>query len=119
MGDLLRQGARWLEQMRTAHCASPVTYRRDGVELNVQATFGRTAFEIADEGGLTIQAQVWDFLVLADELAVLGTPQGGDAIVTGGRQYEVMDLAGEGCWRWSDPYRTSYRIHTKDIGPAS
>ena len=33
-----------------------------------------------------------------------------------GRRYEVMNLAGEGCWRWSDPYRTTLRIHTTDIG---
>ena len=116
MGDLLRQGSQWLEQMRTAHCSSPVTYRRPPDEWIVNATFGRTAYEIADESGLTIGGHVWDFLILADDLAS-GEPRPGDVIVTDNRQFEVMSL-GEDIrgWRWSDPYRTTYRIHTRDIG---
>jgi hypothetical protein len=27
-----------------------------------------------------------------------------------------MDLAGEGCWRWSDPYHQTLRVHTKFTG---
>ncbi len=69
---------------------------------------------MADESGMTIGSYVWDFLVLADELAF--EPKPGDVIVADGRLYEVLDLAGERCWRWSDPYRQTYRIHTKDIG---
>ena len=26
-----------------------------------------------------------------------------------------FDLAGQGHWRWSDPHRTTLRIHTKQI----
>ena len=66
------------------------------------------------ESGLTINSQVWDFLILAEELGF--DPEPGDVIVANGRRYEVMNLSGEGCWRWSDPYRQTYRIHTKDIG---
>lgn len=115
MADLLRQGAAWLEQMRTAHCASQVEYRRNGDVLQVQATFGRTTYEVADESGLTVGAHVWDFLILADDLGF--EPEPGDMIVANGRRYEVMAL-GEDFrgWRWSDPYRTTFRIHTRDIG---
>jgi len=114
MADLLRQGSQWLEQMRTAHCSSPGEYRRPPDAYTVSATFGRTGFEVADESGLTINAHVWDFLILA---AALGfDPEPGDLIAANGRRYEVMNLGGEGCWRWSDPYRQTYRIHTKDIG---
>ena len=115
--DLLRQGSQWLEQMRTAHCSSPVEYRTPGKTpdaYTVNATFGRTGFEVANESGLTINAHVWDFLILADELGF--DPEPGDVIAANGRKYEVMNLGGEGCWRWSDPYRQTYRIHTKDIG---
>ena len=114
MGDLLRQGSQWLEQQRTAHCSSPVEYRRPPGSATVNATYGKTDFEVADESGLTIGSHVWDFLILADELGF--DPQSGDVIAANGRQYEVMNLGGEGCWRWSDPYRQTYRIHTKDIG---
>ena len=117
MGDLLRQGSRWLEQMRVTHCSSPVTYRRGGTTLIVNATSGRTQYEVADDVGLRVGAEVMDFLVMADELLpTLGNPQAGDQIVADGALFELMNLAGQGCWRWSDPYRTTMRIHTKEIG---
>ena len=116
MGDLLRDGLTWLEQQRTAHMTSPVIYRRAGqADAEMRATFGKTDYEIADDYGATIRTHVIDFLILADELG--HEPQASDVIVADGRKYEVMDLAGEGAWRWSDPYRTTFRIHTKDIGP--
>jgi hypothetical protein len=114
VADLLQQGSQWLEQMRTVHCSSPVEYRRPPDAYTVHATYGRTGFEVADESGLTIGSHVWDFLILAEELEF--DPDPGDIIVANGRRYEVMNLSGEGCWRWSDPYRQTYRIHTKDIG---
>jgi hypothetical protein len=30
--------------------------------------------------------------------------------------YEVMAPGKEACWRWSDPYRQTLRIHTKQVG---
>jgi hypothetical protein len=115
VGDLLRQGGQWLEQQRTAHMTSPVIYRRAGqADAELQATFGRTEYEVADDYGATVRTHIVDFLVLADDLGF--EPQAGDVIVAEGRKHEVMDLAGEGPWRWSDPYRTTCRIHTKDTG---
>lgn len=126
MADMLKRGSDWLQQMRTAHMSSQVEYHavgRDGDPpqvLTVIATFGQTRFEIVDEvsgGGLTVGAHVWDFLILADDLGLAPIP--GDAIHANGRRYEVLkfgqDIHG---WRWSDPYRTTYRIHTKDTGVA-
>lgn len=120
MPDMLKRGSEWLEQMRTAHMSSPVEYQRppvpDGVVVN--ATFGRTDIEIADEGtggGVTIVGHVWDFLILAEELGA--DPEPGDVIVANDRNYEVMALGDDiKGWRWSDPYRQTYRIHTKDTG---
>jgi len=117
MTDLLRQSAAWLEQMRTTHCSSPVVYQPVNGDLlpEVSATFGRTNYEITDESGLTIGAQAWDFLVLADDLPI--EPRPGDVIVADGRKYEVLPLGADvKGWCWSDPYRRTYRIHTKDIG---
>ena len=119
MGDLLRQASQWLEQQRAAHCSSPVTYRRGEAEAVVNATFGRTQYEVEDEFGLRLGAHATDFLILADELApVFGGPQAGDRIVADGAVFEVMPLAGQGHWRWSDPYRQTMRIHTKEVGSA-
>lgn len=115
MSDLLRQGVAWLDQQRIAHCSSPVEYRRSPDAITVGATYGKTDVELADASGLTIGSHVWDFLIPASELGL--EPEPGDVIAADGRQYEVMNLGGEGCWRWSDPYRSTYRIHTRDIGP--
>ncbi len=116
MGDLLRNGSQWLNHQRHDHMTSPVEYvknRQAGLtSASLQATFGKTDYEVADDYGNTIRTHVIDFLILADHLE--DEPQAGDVIVADGREYEVMDLAGEGCWRWSDPYRTTFRIHTKD-----
>ncbi len=117
MGDLLRQGSQWLAGMLTQHVASPVTYRRDATELELQATFGRTEYEVEDDHGLRVGADVMDFLVAAGDFTpTFGEPQVSDEIVADGVVFEVMSLASQGHWRWSDPHRTAMRIHTKDIG---
>ncbi len=128
MGDLLRQGSQWLAGMLTQHVSSPVTYRRDQTVLELQATFGRTEYEVEDDHGLRVGAEVTDFLIAAGDFTpTFGKPQVSDEIIapsTGSGQgdgvvFEVMSLAGQGHWRWSDPHRTAIRIHTKEIGPST
>ena len=119
----------------------PSTGSGQATEAVIDATFGRTACEVEDDRGLRVGAEVIDFLVSAEVFApMFGEPEAGDQIVvpstgsgqaastgsgqaasTGSGQadgvvYEVMDLAGQGHWRWSGPYRTTMRIHTKEIG---
>jgi len=116
MGDLLRQGCQWLAQMRGAHCASQVTYRRRETELALSATFGRPDREVEDQFGVRVGATMTDFLIAAADFApTFGEPEPGDRITADGQVYEVLDLAGQGHWRWSDPHRTTFRIHTKQI----
>jgi hypothetical protein len=98
-----------------------VEYQRPPHTWNVLATFGRTSYEVADGtsgGGVTVGSHVWDFLVLAGDLG--DEPQPGDVIVADERRFEVLPL-GEDVqgWRWSDPYHQTYRIHTREIGPAA
>ena len=114
MVDLLRKGSEWLEQQRTAHCSSPVEYRRGVDSYVVQATRDKTEYQVADDYGATIGTHVVDFLIMADELGL--KPEPGDVIVSDGHQYEVMNLGREGCWRWSDVNLITMRIHTKEVG---
>jgi hypothetical protein len=118
VGDLLRQGSQWLEQQRTAHCSSPVTYQRGDTSIPVSATFGRSEAEVDDGSGLRVVTTVADFLIVAAELASLGSPQAGDQILVDESTFEVLPLGSEPCWRWSDPYHQTYRIHAKDISDA-
>jgi len=116
VGDLLRQGSQWLEAQLKEHASSPVTYKRNGIELVVNATFGRTEYEVEDEHVLRVAAHVTDFLILASDLEpTFGEPEAGDQVVVDGAVYEVMNLAGQGHWRWSCPHRVTMRIHTKQV----
>ena len=114
MGDLLKAGSLWLAQQRADYCASQITYIRGESSYQFLATRSSGDSELTDEYGVRVGTTLVDFLVAAtDWPSQLGSPQSGDAIVVDGHDYEVMDLGGEGCWRWSDEYRTALRIHAK------
>lgn len=116
MANLLKDGSQWLEQMRVAHCSSQVVYRRGASDTTVNASYGATKYEQVDAGGVAIESRVWDFLIAADEIS---EPQAGDRIIADGQIYELLPLGGDGVWRWSDPFRQVYRIHTRQIGLAT
>ena len=108
--------------MRTSHLAHQVTYCRSGDLVEVAATVGKTTFEIDSGYGAIEKFESRDFLISTDVLILGGEiilPQSGDRIKeTIGQQiivYEVMAPAKEPCWRYSDPYRITLRIHSKQI----
>ena len=124
MADLLEQGAAWLEGMRKAHASRSVTYTRGAESVEVQATVGRTLFEVTDDYGIVERTESRDFLILAADLVLGGAavlPERGDRI----REtqdaktyvYEVMAPGKEPHWRFSDAYRRTLRIHTKHVAP--
>ncbi|WP_437226024.1 hypothetical protein SH661x_004366 [Planctomicrobium sp. SH661] len=110
MPDLLSQGSAWLEQQRTRHLATSVTYVRGETSIDVLATIGRTKFETDDGHTVRIEFTDRDFLILVADLMFAGQatePERGDLIHEGDREFEVLD------WRYSDPYRQTFRITTK------
>jgi hypothetical protein len=126
MGDLLEQGAAFLDEQRHRHMSRAVVYRRGADEKEVQATIGRTEFEQADEAGLIHRVESRDFLIRASDLD-LGAgpiqPRAGDQVReqvggVGGHVlvYEVNAPGGQPPFRYSDPYHRILRIHTKHIG---
>lgn len=113
MADLLAQGAAWLEQQRTKHLATSVTYVRGVQSVVVAATIGRTKVEADDGHVVRVEFTDRDFLILAADLVLNdqpSEPQRGDLIREGPREFEVLD------WRYSDPYRQTLRITTKHVG---
>ena len=122
MSDLLEQGSAWLDQQRVQHMSRSVTYCRGETSVEVQATIGKWTFEIDDGTGILERIDSRDFLILTAELVLGGEatlPQRGDRIKeTQGEKvyvYEVLAPGREDCWRYSDPYRKTLRIHTKQV----
>lgn len=122
MADLLEWASAWLDGMRAKYLARTVTYCRGEESVEVQATLGRTVFEIADAYGVVEQSESRDFLIPAADL-VLGEavtlPERGDRIreTHDGKVfvYEVMAPGKEPHYRFSDVYRRTLRIHTRQV----
>ncbi|HOQ06010.1 MAG TPA: hypothetical protein PKY88_12445 [Anaerohalosphaeraceae bacterium] len=119
MADLLQKGLQFMENQRRRHLAQEVTYQRGAESVPVLATFGKTTYEVEEAEGVTVGAEVVDFLIAAADLVIQDQPirpQYGDQIIVAGQgTYEVLDLPGAGCYRYSDPYQMTFRIHTKLI----
>ena len=122
MTDLLGQGAAWLEGMRHRHMTRPVVYQRGALAVTIQATIGRTIFEMSNAQGVVTQVERRDFLVRAEDLVLGGTvvlPAPGDRIreTRSGtvHVYEVMGAGNEKHFRPSDPDGLTLRIHTAEV----
>jgi len=121
---MLETGNAWLQAQRKASMAKTVTYRRGAASVAVQATIGQTAFDIDQGDGAPVAFQSRDYLITVADLvlsAALAIPQEGDTIeetvtvgaVTTTYKHEVARFGAEECYRYSDPYRITFRIHTK------
>ena len=126
MPDLLRTGSDWLEAQRTEHMTRSVVYERGDSNVEVPATIGRTLFEVDDGLGVLVRTESRDYLILAEHLVLDGQPtlpQRGDRVreTEAGQTvvYEVMAPGKEPPWRYSDPYRKTLRIHTKQVDTES
>ena len=117
MANILSQGAVFLEAQRIKHLSEPVTYRRGNNSVQVSATRGKTNFTVDDEAGFSVGSHVVDFIIARSEMhldADVIIPRLGDTIeVADGMVFEVVYLASDGCWRFSDGIGLSMRIHTK------
>lgn len=121
MGDLIESGVGWLKDKLKAHASRQVVYRRGTIQTSVQATVGRTLLRLSDSYGQV--RMVWtdrDFLIPAADLILDGNPtlprRGDEIVETVGSEthvYVVLAPGDEPEWRWSDPYKTVLRIHTK------
>ncbi len=125
MANLLETGSNWLEAQRHAQLTTPVVYTRGAVSIPLNASIGKSIFNLDTGVGPAIQIESRDFLVrrgdlVADGLAFL--PQRGDRIAetdASGATY-VFEVIGPGdapCWRWADAFRKTVRVHTKQVQP--
>lgn len=124
MPNLLQNGVAWLASQQKANAAALVTYWRGGVGTGsscpINATFGETRSRGVDANGFEIEVRIRDYLILTADLVLSGsvaTPVNGDQIQEAdGTVYEVAKPdTNEPAWRWSDPFRTRLRVHTKRV----
>jgi len=117
---LLQHGAEWLADQRHRHLTRPALYHaladpdRLPEPIVIDVTLGQTNYEVADEAGFTTGGQATDVLVSAAQLGI--DPMPGDVIEIDGHRHEVIAL-GEDFqgWRFAEPQRLTYRIHTKSV----
>jgi hypothetical protein len=122
VADILQRSSDWLQEQRRRYASHTVSFMRGDRRAVVLATIGKTTFEVDDGYGVLVRSESRDFLVSADDLVVDGTaimPQRGDRIQeTQGAvtfTYEVTAPGKEPCWRWSDAFHKTLRIHTKQV----
>jgi len=112
---MLEQASAWLEARRLRELSVPAVYvRRNGEQIPVNVTPGRTVFRAEDQYGVTVRIESRDFLIAASELS--NEPEQGDSIIYNGFRYEVLAPNGEPVWRWSGTCHWTRRIHTKETG---
>ena len=123
MPNLFEQGVGWLADQLKTHASVQVVYQRGADQVTVQATIGKTEFEIDDGSGIIQRFQSRDYLIQTADLTpggVLTLPVAGDRIrETVGDQvlvYEVLAPGDQPHFRFSDPFRKLLRIHSKHVG---
>ena len=115
MTDLLKAGSDWLQAQRKAGLATQVDYEHDGQVCQVAATKGKSNYEGVNADGSQLGDTTVDFLVTAADLPF--APEPSDLVrEMDGTEYRVVAAGGDvNGWRWSDDYRRTYRIHTRQV----
>jgi hypothetical protein len=125
--NMFRRASDWLDAQRHECATSPVTYRRGDRVVELNATIGRTEFQQDDGYGIVVRSESRDYIVRASDLSLDGVPtlpEVGDRIeeIQCGETYvyEVLPIgASQQHWRFSDQFRQTIRIHTRQIGGAA
>lgn len=123
MADLLQSALASLDATQKTHMAQAVTYHRGASSVAVTATPASSEFEVADlTTGLSSTTEMQDFLIAAADIIIGGSvvePAPGDQVrwVIGSDTfiYEVMEIQGQQCFKYTSPYKNRVRIHSKQI----
>lgn len=119
MSDFLQDGLDWLAAGHKRDCPLAAAYTRGNETISVTASIGRTIFTSNRQDKARIEFGDIDFLIDVADLASLGVPSEGDrlAVTIRGVAYtfEIMPVIGEPAWRYSDNYRTRFRVHCKEV----
>lgn len=124
---LLARGMDWLADKTATAGGVSVTYTRANASATLTATPGDQQMNALRLGQVQQATSNWterEYLIAAAALAAAGftgPPAIGDRITetVGGEAvtFEAMRRdGGQQCWKWSEPERLTYRVHTKRVG---
>ena len=112
---MIESGIGFLREAQAEYLALGAVYRRaDGTGICLKAVPGKTVFRSTNDYGQWTRIETRDFIIGKDYLSE--PPVKGDMIVFRDREYEVLAPGDEPVWKWSDPFCTAYRVHTKHTG---
>ncbi len=126
--NLLEDGATWLADQMEQNVSSPVVYVRGSQQCELNASFGKTQFEVTDQAGMLHNVESHDFILRSANMLFDGeifVPKTHDEIhvVRSGvthryivAQYGSMIDSTEQVYRWCDPYGKQLRVHTRYEG---
>lgn len=112
----LSNGARWMHARRHEALSSSVLYTRaSGNQKVIRATIGRTGADQLAESELITSGGIRDYLFRTCDFFINGVfvpPAPRDVIKECDLQiWDVAEIGGEPCWRYSDEYRNAIRVH--------
>lgn len=125
MANLFQKAKSWLPTQVKAAAGVTVAMTRSGTTASLTAVIGRTVYAVNKPDGARVEFGERDFLIAAADLAAANAawtaPAVGDRFLVSGETvtYECKPPdSGEPAWRWSDPLKTTYRVHAVEISQA-
>ncbi len=116
MTAIMQTANQWLADRLKDFDSETVTYSRGSQSGQAQAVIGRTVFKVEDSRNrFRLNWNGLDFLIQSADLqTAIGSniPAKHDRITRAdGSIYDVEEVNGEPCYRFSDPYGIELRIH--------
>ena len=117
MANLLKAAQEWMDGQRRSHCTDTIAYTRGTDTVELAGTLGRSQHEIDDGNGALIRVDSVDWIFTsADLLPTFNEPAVGDRITEAtGEVWMVTTFGVDPCWRYTDDFRHSLRVHTRRV----
>lgn len=116
---MLDTASAWLDAQLATSEGVTVRYARGIPNVDVTAVLGQTPVGFDLGGGVLQTWQTQDFFLTKSTLLLSGHqayPEVGDEITYSGTTFRVCNATDGRCYRYTDPYRRTMRVHTKEIG---
>jgi hypothetical protein len=116
MPDFLKNASAWLDATLAESDGETVRYARGIPHVDLTAVPGQTPVGF-DLGSVLQTWQTQDFLFATTDLILSGhasPPEVGDEITYDDNVYRVCNATDGRCYRFTDTYRQTMRVHTKE-----